>query len=102
MLNQIKKQYIFENIFNEFSSTNNTTRWLNSIYKLLDIRKITTHRFRHTHCTLILQSRTFNIEQVMHRLGHKDIKVTLDIYRHVTVEEFEGSSDKYKAYLNSH
>ena len=37
----------------------------------------------------------------MQRLGHKDIKVTMDVYTHVTHETMETNPDLYMEYLRS-
>ncbi|MBD8522744.1 tyrosine-type recombinase/integrase [Lysinibacillus fusiformis] len=77
------------------------SRWLSSIYSSNKLRPITAHGFRHTHCTLALQSRHFTVPEVMHRLGHKDIKVTMQVYTHVTAETMENNTDLYLDYLKT-
>ncbi|MDD9150409.1 MULTISPECIES: site-specific integrase [unclassified Sporolactobacillus] len=55
-------------------------------HKLIDIsgnRIIRFHDLRHTHATLILQQPGADIKMVSERLGHKDIKITLETYYHV-------------------
>ncbi len=56
------------------------------------------HSLRHTHATLLIENGA-NIKDVQHRLGHANIRVTLDTYTHVTpkmsdrtVEIFENLS----------
>ena len=93
------KQYIFENQYNELLNPSTASRWLSSIYSSNNLKKITAHGFRHTHCTLALQSRQFTVPEVMHRLGHKDIKVTMEVYTHVTAETMENNTDLYLDYL---
>lgn len=41
------------------------------------------HSMRHTHATMLLEAGV-NPKEVQHRLGHKDIKTTLNIYTHLT------------------
>ena len=41
------------------------------------------HSLRHTHTTMLLENGA-NIKDVQHRLGHKNIQVTLQIYAHLT------------------
>lgn len=38
---------------------------------------------RHTHATILLEAGV-NVKEVQHRLGHKDIQTTLNIYTHLT------------------
>ena len=44
--------------------------------------QITPHGFRHTHCSLLFESGA-SIKEVQERLGHKDIKTTMNIYAHL-------------------
>lgn len=41
------------------------------------------HSLRHTHATMLLEKGA-NIKDVQHRLGHKNVQVTLQIYTHTT------------------
>lgn len=49
------------------------------------VHRITPHGFRHTHTTWLFETDS-NREpkEVMERLGHKDTKVTMEVYTHVT------------------
>ncbi len=48
-----------------------------------DLPYITPHGFRHTHCSLLFEAGA-SIKEVQERLGHEDIKTTMNIYAHVT------------------
>lgn len=41
------------------------------------------HSLRHTHTTMLIENGA-DIKDVQHRLGHKDVSITLQIYAHVT------------------
>lgn len=41
------------------------------------------HSLRHTHCTMLIENNV-PLKYVQERLGHKNIKVTMDIYNHIT------------------
>ena len=41
------------------------------------------HSLRHTHCTMLIEKGA-PLKYVQERLGHKNIKVTMDIYNHIT------------------
>lgn len=51
--------------------------------KEIGIKKIRFHDLRHTHATLLIENKA-NIKAVQERLGHANIKITLDTYTHVT------------------
>ena len=53
------------------------------IHTKLGIEKYDYHTLRHTHATMLLESGA-PIKGVQQRLGHKNIKETLDIYAHCT------------------
>jgi len=60
----------------------NVRRSFNKLIKLADVPKIRFHDLRHTHATLLL-SKGINVKVISERLGHSNIKVTLDTYSHV-------------------
>lgn len=41
------------------------------------------HSLRHTHCTMLVENNA-PLKYIQERLGHKNIKVTMDIYNHIT------------------
>ena len=53
------------------------------IHTELDFPEFDFHSLRHTHCTELLEA-GFSPKAVQMRLGHKDIKTTLNIYEHIT------------------
>ncbi|WP_321388737.1 site-specific integrase [uncultured Enterococcus sp.] len=60
---------------------------------------ITPHSFRHTHASLLFESGA-TIKEVQLRLGHSNVKTTLDIYTHVTKNAEKESINKLANYLN--
>lgn len=77
-LDPFKKTTLFTN-FNKFLEKNN-------------IRKIRIHDLRHTNATIMLLSGT-NIKVVSERLGHSDIKISMNRYSHV-LEEMDKEASK--------
>lgn len=61
---------------------------------------ITPHGFRHTHCSLLLEAGVA-IKEVQERLGHSDIKTTMNIYAHVTQKEETETGHKFAAFVGS-
>lgn len=57
-----------------------------------NIRKIRLHDLRHTHATMLVLSGT-DFKTISNRLGHGDIKITLNRYSHVLEEMDKKASD---------
>jgi integrase len=72
--------------------------WLKYLIKKYDLKVISPHAFRHTHASLLLQSGV-PVKEVSERLGHKDVKITLEIYTHVMPEEAEKTADKFADFV---
>lgn len=72
---------------------------LNIILKEHDLTYITVHGFRHTHCSLLFESGA-SLKEVQVRLGHTDIRTTMDIYTHVSEQKKEETADRFAEYMN--
>lgn len=88
----------------------NIRRVFKSIIKKADIPKIRFHDMRHTHATLLLLQGV-NPKIVSERLGHADVRITLDTYSHLLPsmqkdtalkfgEMLFGENDKYRIEIN--
>jgi integrase len=71
---------------------------LSSLIKKLNLHKINIHGFRHTHASLLFEAGA-NIKEVQERLGHSDIKMTMDTYTHVTNTVKEQTAEKFSKYM---
>ncbi len=91
-------QLVFSNENNEFLQPTKTRKWLMNILKKYNLKKITTHGLRHTHCSLLFEAGA-GLKNVQDRLGHTDIKTTLDIYTHVTQKAKAETIEKFENYL---
>lgn len=80
---QLSNQLVFSNENNGFMQPTKTRKWLKHILNNYNLPKITTHGFRHTHCSLLVEAGA-NIKEVQDRLGHSDIQTTMNIYAHVS------------------
>ncbi|CAN7579138.1 tyrosine-type recombinase/integrase [Rossellomorea sp. LjRoot5] len=58
-------------------------------------KQITPHSFRHTHTSLLIEANV-HIKEIQERLGHSDIKTTMDIYAHMTKTIKKEASDKFR------
>lgn len=88
----------------------NIRRVFKSIIKKADIPKIRFHDMRHTHATLLLLQGV-NPKIVSERLGHADVRITLDTYSHLLPgmqkdtalkfgEMLFGEDGKYRVEIN--
>ena len=66
--------------------------------KAKNIRKIRLHDLRHTHATMLVLSGV-DFKTISHRLGHKDIKITLNRYSHVLKEMDNKASESISSVL---
>lgn len=46
-----------------------------------------------------LQSRAFSVEEMMNRLGHKDIQTTMLVYTHVIEDTMQDNPAAYMKFL---
>lgn len=75
--------------------------WLDTLYrKNKDFHQITPHGFRHTHASLLFEAGA-TMKQVQARLGHSNIRTTMNIYTHVTKEGKEETADIFGEYMKS-
>ena len=65
-----------------------------------DLPHITVHGFRHTHCSLLFEA-GIEMQNVKDRLGHSDIKTTMNIYTHVTKEAQSETADLFSDFMES-
>lgn len=99
-INTLKpRQLIFSNKNNTFLESRSIVYLMNSIVEKHNLKRITTHGLRHTHCSLLFESGA-NLQDVKERLGHSDIQTTMNIYTHVTEKAKENTADKFAKYVN--
>lgn len=93
-------QLVFSKISNnQFLYFNAPRKELAKVCKAHKLPTIHIHGFRHTHCSLLFES-GLDIKQVQARLGHSDIKTTMNIYAHVSEDSFDKSAELFQAYVN--
>ncbi len=84
---------------NSFSTTSLPNKKLEEFCKAHDFKYISTHGFRHTHCSLLF-SAGLSIAEVQDRMGHKDIKTTMNIYNHVFSKDKQEAHKKFIQAMN--
>lgn len=100
-INTMKKnQLIFSNTKNEFLQPVQVQKWMYSVQNKYQFKRVSPHGLRHTHCSLLFEAGA-SIKEVQDRLGHSDVKTTLDIYTHVTKKAKEDAIQKFVSYLES-
>ncbi|MBF0713552.1 site-specific integrase [Gemella sp. GH3] len=87
-------QAIFSKKYNDYFNLK-----LKKIYKKFpQLKKISIHDFRHTHASLLFDSGA-SIKEVQERLGHADVKTTMNIYTHVTEKQQEKTANRFAEYM---
>ncbi|MFC4652671.1 tyrosine-type recombinase/integrase [Lactococcus nasutitermitis] len=104
ILDELHKTYpnsirIFEADTGGMLSPAKPRKWLLEITKDKKIEPIRIHAFRHTHASLLFES-GMSLKQVQYRLGHADLKTTMNIYTHITQFAKDDIGDKFSAYIN--
>ncbi|QIH74993.1 tyrosine-type recombinase/integrase [Macrococcoides canis] len=64
-----------------------------------DLHKIHVHGFRHTHASLLFEAGA-TLKEVQSRLGHSDIKTTMNIYTHITQASREKLAEKFQKHID--
>ena len=99
------RQLLFPNHKNSFLEPNIPKEWLQTIarhYKKKtkkDLKIITIHGFRHTHASLLYLS-GINLKEAQERLGHSNVKTTLNVYTHLSDKQREQTVDKLTEFMN--
>src|SRR5699024_2936970 len=93
-------QLIFSNNKNDFLQPSKTREWIRYIQKKYNLKKITTHGLRHTHCSLLFESGA-SLKEVQERLGHSDAQTTMNIYTHISKDSQKETINKFANYLKS-
>lgn len=69
-----------------------------SIQEKYNLKRVTTHGLRHTHCSLLFEAGV-PIERVQDRLGHSDIQTTMNIYTHVSEKIKEDTDEQFAKFM---
>jgi len=93
------QQLIFSNQYNEPLQPSVPDHWNRSICIAYDLRRIKIHAFRHTFTTLAAEAGV-SITEVSKTLGHADLKVTQQIYLHVTKKQQNEAATKLANYMD--
>ena len=89
---------IFTNDSNEFTINQSVTERYKIYQKKANLPNIGLHGFRHTHASLLYNAGADH-KEVQERLGHANIKTTLDTYTHLTDDRKEVTTEKLANYI---
>lgn len=93
-------EFIFPNTKGSFCALSQPVRKIHAVVDGTDLKYISPHGFRHTHCS-ILFSAGVSIPEVQDRLGHTDVKTTIDVYNHVYQQDKKHALDRFIDYIDS-
>ncbi len=92
------EQLIFSNSVNELICTQKVGQKIESICRKCNLKYISPHGFRHTHCSLLFEAGA-TIKEVQDRLGHADIHTTMNVYAHVSKNKKNEVADKFANFM---
>lgn len=94
------EQLIFTSQNNHYMTDAYLRRIIKRVTKKHNLPHITVHGFRHTHCSLLFEA-GIEMNNVKDRLGHSNIKTTMNIYAHVTKSERAKTADVFSDFMES-
>lgn len=96
---QSNNDIVFPNNKGRHRRLSDISDMLNKIIKNTGIKKVRVHDLRHTHASLMFASGA-TAKEVQERLGHTDIKTTMNIYTHLTDDKRQEAVDNFVTYLD--
>lgn len=93
-------QLVFANRNNQLFQPSVPDHWNRSICKKYHLRRIKIHGFRHTFCTLAIEAGD-SIPDVSKKLGHADLKITQEVYLHITKKQGDIETNKVALYMDN-
>ena len=96
--NKKKSEFVFPNTKGSFCSTSLPAKMLHKAVDGSDLKYISPHGLRHTHCSLLF-SAGVSIPEVQDRLGHSDVKTTLDVYNHVYKQDKQHALNQFEEFM---
>lgn len=94
------KQIIFSNQKNSYFALSTPIKKMNSVRSKHNLRQITQHGLRHTHCSILFESGA-SVKKVQDRIGHQDVKTTLNVYTHLNQTQKQNTVGKLIDFISS-
>lgn len=92
--------YIFPSKKGGIMPESQPVKQLHRVVDGTDLPYISPHGLRHTHCSLLFSSGA-SIPEVQDRLGHSDVKTTIEIYNHVYQQDKQKALDNFMRFVES-
>lgn len=92
------KGFIFTNTEGSWLNLSRPGKVLNRACRRAGLPPIRVHVLRHSHCAMLFEA-GWSIKSVQERLGHSDIKTTMDVYAHVTKKTHAEEMNKLEKLL---
>lgn len=94
-----KANYLFTNDENSFTIDQAVAERYNVYRERAGLPYIGLHGFRHTHASMLYEAGADH-KEVQERMGHANIKTTMDTYTHITNSKKEETTQKLTNYIN--
>lgn len=94
-----KSEVVCSSSIGSYFNPSNIRRAMSSICKQAEIKKIRFHDLRHTHATLLIEAEV-PAKAVQERLGHADVRITLERYTHLSDKTHRETAKRFQALLN--
>lgn len=91
-------RYVFSNSKGSFYAQSLPVKMMHKVVDGTDLKYISPHGLRHTHCSLLF-SAGVSIPEVQDRLGHADVKTTIDVYNHVYQQDKQNALNRFMDYM---
>ena len=92
-------EFLFPNKKGGFKDLTQPAYQIDKALRGSTLKTITPHGLRHTHCSMLF-SAGVSIPEVQERMGHDDVKTTIEIYNHVYHQDKESALQKFMTYMD--
>lgn len=91
---EIEHEWLFHQNNGTYMNPSSATKWWGKFAKSLNIRYIRLHDLRHTSASLLI-AQGVHAKIISERLGHANIKITMDTYGHALRSADQAAADKF-------
>ena len=93
------ENFVFTNSTGMVYTPTEIGKILRRLIKRNNLKPISPHGLRHTHASLMFES-GIQPKEISDRLGHNNIKTTLDLYTHINDNQRSNAVDKFIAFMS--